>query len=948
MEKFKNFYKQTIICCFLLMAACGDSSSELKLSYEKYVLDNGLQVVLRHDKTTPTVAVAIQYHVGSSREKPGATGFAHLFEHLLFQRSENLPRNTFFTKIDELGGSFNGSTNQDGTNYYQVVPRDALEKILWMESDRMGFFINTVTEDGLRREIDIVSNEKRQGVDNQPYGQQYPITLKYTYPEGHPYSWSVIGSLNDLAASTLDYVREFYHTFYGPNNATLVISGDFDTAETKALVEKYFGEIKSGPPIEKRSPKPVVFSSTKGVYYSESKVRMPALTVVYPTVERHHKDEAPLDILTYLLAGMKKSPLHQIIVEEKKLAPSISMGNPAQELAGNIQVSIRAFEGIDLNDVMAAIEEGYARFEAEPINEQDIKNYVTRFESQIYNSLTSNLNVAVLMARNNVFASKPDHMIDELNAYRKVTTADIVRVYNQYVKDQNHLTISYLPTGQENLAVSGSTLAVVELEDVATQAMNTEGGELVDAEDYERTPSNIDRSVEPGLLSNTPTLPELALWSDRLPNGLHVNGMNYSALPLVSFLITIKGGMLLDDINKIGVASLNAQLMNEGTALRTAEQLEEDIAALGASISISAGIESTTIYGAALLRNFPEVLKIVEEMITQPRFDEEKFALRKERAIASLRQGEMQPSSVGSNVARKLLYGKESILGYSPQGTIESVNSITIDDIKEYYAKAILPADASFNFVGNLSSAQLMNLLAPLATHWNGSAINIPEIDNTQKSYPSRLFFVDFPDAPQSYILILKTTNVSMAKTDYYPMIIANYGIGGSPSAELFSVLRQQYGYTYGAYSNISAMNYYTVFQASSDVQSSATKHSLELFKEIITDYPNSILDEAKLERTRNTMLQANTRAYETPSQLLNVLNNISQYGLPFDYVKQQENVLRNITLQQVRDVYNRLVDEKELIYVVAGDARRHSAGLESLGLGAPILVDRQGNILDR
>jgi len=285
------------------MAACGGSSSELKLPYEKYTLDNGLQVVLRNDKTTPTVAVAIQYHVGSSREKPGATGFAHLFEHLLFQRSENLPRNAFFTKIDELGGSFNGSTGQDGTNYYQIVPRDALEKILWMESDRMGFFINTVTEDGLRREIDIVSNEKRQGVDNQPYGQQSPITLKYTYPEDHPYNWSVIGSLNDLAATTLDYVKEFYHTFYGPNNATLVISGDFDTKETKALIEKYFGEISSSAPVEKREPMPVTFTSTRGVYYSEPKVTMPALTVVYPTVERMNKDEAAIDILTHLLSG---------------------------------------------------------------------------------------------------------------------------------------------------------------------------------------------------------------------------------------------------------------------------------------------------------------------------------------------------------------------------------------------------------------------------------------------------------------------------------------------------------------------------------------------------------------------------------------------------------------------------------------------------------------------
>ena len=931
-----------LIVALMVAVSCGNNSSELKISYEKYTLDNGLQVVLRQDKTTPTVAVAIQYHVGSSREKPGATGFAHLFEHLLFQRSENLPRNAFFEKIDELGGTFNGSTNQDGTNYYEMVPRDALEKILWMESDRMGFFINTVTEDGLRREIDIVSNEKRQG-ENQPYGQQYAITLKYSYPEGHPYSWSVIGSLSDLEASTLDYVKEYYRTFYGPNNATLVISGDFDTAETKALVEKYFGEIKSSAPVEKRRPIPTIFASTKGVYYTDPLVRLPALTVVIPSVERNHKDEAALDILSYLMAGTKKSPLYRTIVTDGKLAPAVSMYNPAQELAGNMQIAVRAFEGTNLNDVMAAIEEGFALFEAEPVNERDISGYVARQEMQIYSSLASNLNVALMMARNNEFAGKPDYMIDELNAYRKVTKEDVMRVYNQYVKGKNYLTISYLPVGMENLAVTGSTLATIEKEDVSSQAMNSEGGTLVD-DDYPFTPSHIERSIEPGLLANTPVLPELSIWSDKLPNGLNVKGMNYSSLPLITFMVTLKGGMLLDDMDKIGVASLNAQLMNEGTALRTAEELEEDIAALGASISVGASTEYTIISGSALLRNFPDVLKIVQEMITQPRFDEEKFALRKERALASLRQSQMSPTSVGYEVAYKLLYGNDNIFGYQASGTVESIASITIDDLKAYYAKAISPVDASFNFVGNLTQTELMKLLTPLADSWKSAAVNFPAVDNTPKSYPSRLFFVDFPDAPQSYIYIIKAA-VPAASPDKYPLEIANYGMGMSPSGELFRVLRLQHGYTYGASSYISAANYRNVFSASSNVQSTATKHSLELFKEIITDYPEKILDNEKFERTRNTMLQANTRAYETPYQLVSVLNNISVFGLPFDYVKRNENTLRNITVQQVRDVYHKWLNEQDMIYVVTGDADRQMKGLESLGLGKPVLVDRNGNI---
>jgi zinc protease len=595
---------------------------------------------------------------------------------------------------------------------------------------------------------------------------------------------------------------------------------------------------------------------------------------------------------------------------------------------------------------MSAIEESYAMFEAEPINENDIKGYVARQESGMFNSLTSNLNVAIMLARNNAFLGKPDFMIDELNAYRNVKKEDIMRVYNQYVKGANYLTVSYLPAGREDLAVTGSTLAVIEKEDVSTQAMNSEGGTLVD-DDYEHTPSMIDRHVEPGLLANTPVLPELNIWSDKLPNGLNVKGMNYSSVPLVSFAVTIKGGKLLDDINKPGVASFNAQLMNEGTALRTAEQLEEDLAVLGANVMVSSSNEFTVISGSSLLRNFNDVLKIVEEMITQPRFDEERFALRKERAIATLRQSLMNPVAVGNDVVGKILYGDQSILGYTNTGTIESITSMTIDDVKAYYAKAISPVDASFNFVGNIPQDQLMKLLASFTESWKGNSVTIPANDNTQQKYASRLIFIDFPDAPQSYITIHKTT-MPMASSDFYPVTIANYGMGAGSAGELFQVLRQKYGYTYGAYSSFIGMNYQNFFMASSSVQSTATKHALELFKEIITDYPDKILDAEKLEKNRNTMLQANTRAYEMPGQLLNVLVSISNYGLPFDFVKQRENTLRNITLQQVRDVYHKWLNEDDLIYIVVGDAKRQMNGLESLGLGKPILADREGNMLSK
>ncbi|GAB1474069.1 hypothetical protein MASR2M69_15100 [Bacteroidota bacterium] len=302
----KNLLKfMVLVASLFLVFSCAKNGS-VKLNYEKYVLGNGLEVVLHQDLSDPIVAVAIQYHVGSGREKPGKTGFAHFFEHMLFQRSENLPRNAFFQKIARMGGTFNGSTNTDGTNYFETVPRDALEKVLWMESDRMGYFINTVTQGGLEREIDIVSNEKRQNYDSQPYGQSSIIVAKELFPAGHPYSWTTIGEIADLRSATLEDVKEFYKRFYVPNNATLVIAGDFDVALVKELVNKYFGEIPKGADVEKPVVSNPVIPATKYVMWEDAYAKLPQLTLTFPTVEQYHPDSYALQALYNSVCGWEK------------------------------------------------------------------------------------------------------------------------------------------------------------------------------------------------------------------------------------------------------------------------------------------------------------------------------------------------------------------------------------------------------------------------------------------------------------------------------------------------------------------------------------------------------------------------------------------------------------------------------------------------------------------
>ena len=360
-----------VLAAIIAFASCKkDKSDVMHIDYEEYTLDNGLKVVLHEDHSDPIVAQAIAFHVGSAREKEGKTGFAHFFEHMLFQRSENLPRNAFFNKIADMGGTFNGGTSNDYTIYFECVPRDALEKILWMESDRMGFFINTVTQSGLEREIDVICNEKRQTEVNNAFGMMDDVMSKNFFPKKHPYSWTVIGEFEDIKSATVDDVKEFYGTYYVPSNATLCIAGDFDPKEVKSLIDKYFAEIPSHP-VEKPAVWDVKLDETKELYYEDQFASMAAVDIAWSGVAEGHEDEAALDAFCSLFGRGKNSPLYKNIVE-KNLAPRVSAYNGTRESAGQINISATAYPGVDIDQIMAAIEQAMADFEENGVDEEEL------------------------------------------------------------------------------------------------------------------------------------------------------------------------------------------------------------------------------------------------------------------------------------------------------------------------------------------------------------------------------------------------------------------------------------------------------------------------------------------------------------------------------------------------------------------------------------------------
>ena len=452
----KSLYAGIYVAIFII--GCNlKAATPFTIEYEKYILDNGLTVILHTDKSDPIIGVAIQYHVGSNRETPGRTGFAHLFEHMLFQESQHVGQDQFFKKIQNVGGTLNGGTNKDGTVYYEVVPKNALETVLWMESDRMGWLLSTVTQPAFENQQEVVQNEKRQRVDNRPYGHNNYVIIKNLYPEDHPYNWTTIGELEDLQNATLKDVRDFYEKWYGPNNATMVIAGDINKRNVKKLVEKYFGEIKSSPDNGDPEPIPVKLAETKKVYHEDNFASSPRLTMVFPTVDHKHADAPALELLSQLLSDGKKAPLYKVIVEEKKLASNLYSYSGTQEIAGTFNIVVNAFPTKSLTDVETAVHEAFARFESDGFTAEDLERLKAKYETGFYQGISSVLGKGFQLAYYNEFYGSPD-FANQLQKVLDVNMSDVKRVYEKYVKGQNYVMTNFVPKCKVDLVADGSAL----------------------------------------------------------------------------------------------------------------------------------------------------------------------------------------------------------------------------------------------------------------------------------------------------------------------------------------------------------------------------------------------------------------------------------------------------------------------------------------------------------
>jgi zinc protease len=910
-----------------------------KVDYEKFTLPNGLDVIFHVDRSDPVVAVNLTAHVGSAREKVGRTGFAHLFEHLLFLESENLGKGGLDKMTARIGGSgANGSTSRDRTNYLQTVPKDALEKMLWAEADKLGWFINTMTEPVLAKEKQVVKNEKRQSYDNSPYGHTSYVIDKNLYPQDHPYNWQVIGSLDDLQNAQLADVKEFFRRWYVPNNVTLVVAGDFDTAQAKKWVEKYFSEIKRGEDVKPMAKRPGMVKETVKFYHEDNFASLPELTMAWTTVEQYHPDSYPLSVLAQYLSRGKKAPFYQVLVEDKKLTSNVSMFNDTAELAGQFELSARAFAGKDLDEVAKAFDEAFAKFEKEGISEKDLNRIKAGQETQFYNSLSSVLGKGSQLAQYNYLTGDPGFVEKDIKNILAVTPADVTRVYQKYIKNKNFVATSFVPKGKLELAVEGAKKAEVVEEKIIAGAED-KVDPTAEAK-YEKTPSTFDRSVEPPS-GDAPEVKIPAIWEDKLSNGLRVYGIENREVPLVQFEIVIDGGQLLEDINRVGVANLMVRMMTQGTLRKTPQELEEAIQQLGASINVFAGTEDVRIVGNTLARNYDATLALVEEILFEPRWDAKEFDLVKQSTISQIRQQQDNPNAVAQNNFNLLIYGKDNIRSRNIAGTIESVNAITLDDLKAFYNKNLSPSVARMHVVGALDKTKITSSLSGINKKWNSKKVEIPEYKTPQPPAKSQVYFYDVPDAKQS---VIRFGYPALAQTDkdFYPAAIMNYILGGGGFAsQLTQQLREGKGYTYGINSNFSGTKSPGAFTIGSAVRSNVTLESAQLIKSILQDYPKNY-SEKDLETTKSFLIKSNARAFETAGAKLNMLENISKYGWKYDYVKGREQIVKNMTVEQIRDLSQKYLAADKMIWLVVGDAKTQLPRLKELGFGEPILIQKQ------
>ena len=904
----KNIRTGMVVLLIMLSIVGTAISGDLpELKFEKFELSNGLDVILHVDKAIPMASVNVWYHVGSKNEKPGRTGFAHLFEHMMFQGSEN--HNTdFFAPLEKVGGQANGSTSEDRTNYWENIPANYLEQTIWLEADRMGFLTPAMTQERLDNQRDVVKNERRQGLDNQPYAKSYELMLSLMYPENHPYHHSVIGSMEDLSAASLEDVMDFFKLYYTPNNASLCITGDFDPVQVKKWVEKYFGTIPPGAPIDRMENWVPKMSEVKRAS-AEDAVSLPRLFMQWHSPAFYAPGDAEFDLLGNILVSGKNSRLYKALVYDKKIAQDVSAYQSSSELSSIFEITVTAKEGHTLDEIEAEVDALLKELLANGITEDELAQAKTTWETQFVRGLErigSFGGRADKLNQYNVYLGDPGMFQWDMKRYSKATAADIMKYTRKYLDLNGRGILHITPQGDP-------------------QPMTVD----------------FDRTVEPAGAAEPSFVPP-SIQKATLSNGMELMLVENHKLPLVQVNIVLESGWASDPADKPGAAALTADLLDEGTKSRNALEISDETGRLGANLGTGSSFDNSSMSLNVLKKNLDPALELMSDIILNPTFPEKELDLKREIYLGRIQQESRQPTTAAFKIFFSQLYGADHPYGqpYTGSGTESSIKNLTRADLENYYKANYFPNNATAVVVGDITLDEAKSKLEKAFKKWKqGSAVK-SVVNDPKPIDKTTICIVDKPGAPQS-VIVLGNLALKRSDPEYMAASVMNNALGGQFTSRINMNLREDKGYTYGAGSFFSGRRGRGTFASYAQVHAEFTKESLfefmKEFKDVLGSRP---LTDEELFDSKNNMIKGFPQDFQTFAGIAGQLGSMVTYDLPendwITYMQRVNFIDMNLATKAAR---NHIHPENMLI-VIVGDREKIEPGIKELGIGKIIHLD--------
>jgi zinc protease len=882
----------------------------IDIPFQKFTLPNGLTVIVHEDHKAPIVAVNIWYHVGSKNEKPGKTGFAHLFEHLMFNGSEHF-NTDYFKAVEKVGATdLNGTTNEDRTNYFQNVPVSALDLTLWLESDRMGHLVGVIDQPRLDEQRGVVQNEKRQG-ENQPYAVGYELATKATYPAGHPYSWTVIGSMEDLNAASLADVKEWFKTYYGPQNAVLVLAGDIDAKTAREKVERYFGAIPAGPPIARHT---AWIAKRTGTHRQVAQDRVPQsqLMMVWNVPGYGTADNDYLDLVTDVLASGKTSRLYKRLVYQEQIATDVSIGIDPKEIGGQVMLTAMVRPGESVEKVEKAAREELAKFIKEGPTAEELERVKTRYFANLARGIQRIGGFggkSDLLATNEVFAGDAAHYKVTLDRHRMATAKDLRSAAEEWLSD---------------------------------------GVYVLEIHPYPKltaAPKDADRTKPPGVAASA-ELKMPKIQRKTLANGMKVLLAERHDAPIVNLRLALNAGYAGDQFSLPGTAKMAMDLLDEGTKTRNALQISDEAGMLGATITTGANLDESLVTCSALKPKLDQSLSLWADIILNPVFPDAEFKRIQKETLSNIQQEQSQPFGMLLRVLPGLYYGHGHAYGngFSGSGTEGTVKKLTVEDMRKYHATWFKPSNATITIVGDTTMAEIEPKLEKLFNGWKQGDVPTKNLAAVPLPEKSVVYLLDKPGAIQSIIaaghLVLPRKN-----PDEYAIDTMNTVFGGAFISRINMNLREDKHWSYGAGSQVVGTQAQRPFFTYAPVQTDKTKESIEeMMKEvrgIVRDKPVTA-EELEMAQSNKTLRLPGSQ--ETMQQLLGAINEINRYQLPDDYFETYASKIRALKREDLNGAAEKILRPDRMIWVVVGDRSKVEQGIRDLHIGDLKFLDADGN----